>query len=36
MVFVAVFDPEPDSMPTGEDDLGDLELVLVTGWRIRS
>jgi hypothetical protein len=35
MVFVAVFDPEPESMPTGEDDLGDLELVLVTGWRMR-
>jgi hypothetical protein len=35
MVFVAVFDPEPTSLPKGEGDLGDLELVLVTGWRIR-
>lgn len=36
MVFVAVFDPEPERMPAEGDDLGDVELVLVTGWRIRS
>jgi hypothetical protein len=36
MVFVATFDPEPAGMPEDGEDLGDLELVLVTGWRIRS
>jgi hypothetical protein len=36
MVFVAVFDPEPEKMPADDEDLGDVELVLVTGWRIRS
>jgi hypothetical protein len=35
MVFVAVFDPEPERMPGDGDDLGDLELCVVTGWRIR-
>jgi hypothetical protein len=36
MVFVATFDPEPAAMPEDDDDLGDLELVVVTGWRLRS
>ena len=36
IVFVAAFDPEPPCMPADDDDLGDLELVLVTGWRIRA
>src|SRR5579859_4013804 len=35
MVFVAAFDPEPEKMPADDEDL-DVELVLVTGWRIRS
>jgi hypothetical protein len=33
MVFVAVFDPEPEAMPADSADLGDVELVVVTGWR---
>ena len=36
MVFVAVFDPEPTAMPADDDDLDDLELLLVTGWRNRT
>jgi len=36
LVFVATFDPEPAGMPEDDDDLGDLELIVVTGWRIRS
>jgi len=36
MVFVAVFDPELTVMPADDDDVGDVELVLVTGWRNRS
>jgi len=35
MVFVVVFDPEPAAMPADDEDLGDLELVLVTAWRLR-
>ena len=35
MVFVAAFDPEPNQMPAEEDDLGEIELGLVTGWRIK-
>jgi hypothetical protein len=34
MVFVVVFEPEPEGAPAEEDDLGDLELILVTGWRL--
>ena len=34
MVFVVAFDPEPETMPADEEDLGELELVLVTGWRV--
>lgn len=36
IVFVVVLDPEPAKMPAADDDLADLELVLVTGWRIRA
>lgn len=36
MTFVVVFDPEPERMPADEDNLGDMELVVVTGWRSRS
>jgi hypothetical protein len=35
MVFVVTFDPEPEKMPADDDDLGDVELVVVTGWRMR-
>lgn len=35
MVFVATFDPEVEVMPSDDDDLGETELVLVTGWRIK-
>jgi hypothetical protein len=34
MVFVVTFDPEPSMMPTDAESVGDLELVLVTGWRL--
>ncbi len=34
MVFVVTFEPEPFAMPNDEDDLGDQELIVVTGWRI--
>jgi hypothetical protein len=36
MVFVVTFDPEPAGLPAADDDVSDLELVLVTGWRTRS
>lgn len=35
MVFVATFDPEVEVMASDDDDLGETELVLVTGWRIK-
>ena len=35
MVFVATFDPEPSLTPRDDDDVGETELVLVTGWRIK-
>jgi len=35
MVFVATFDPWIDTMPGDDDDLSGVELVLVTGWRIK-
>jgi len=35
MVFVVTLDPEPTGMPAADDDVEDLELVLVTGWRNR-
>jgi len=36
IVFVVTFDPEPDEVPAAGDDLGEPELVIVTGWRLRS
>jgi hypothetical protein len=36
MCFVVVFDPEPESVPGDEADLTEVELVVVTAWRIRS
>lgn len=33
MVFVVVFEPEPDVLPASDEDVGELELVIVTGWR---
>lgn len=35
MVFVVTLDPEPDRVPGADEPLGDLELVVVTGWRLR-
>jgi hypothetical protein len=35
MVFVATFDPEVETLPGEDEDLGETELVLVTGWRIK-
>jgi hypothetical protein len=34
--FVVAFDPEPDSLPDETADLSEVELVVVTAWRIRS
>jgi hypothetical protein len=34
MVFVVTFDPEPEGMPSDEEGVGDIEVVLVTGWRL--
>jgi hypothetical protein len=36
MVFVVTFDPEVNTMPKDDDDVGDTELILVTAWRIRN
>jgi hypothetical protein len=36
MVFVVTFDPEVVAAPAGDEDLGDAELLLVTGWRIKA
>jgi hypothetical protein len=33
MLFVVVLDPEPDVVPAADADLGDTELIVVTGWR---
>ncbi len=35
MVFVVTIDPDPDALPGKDDDLEDMELVVVTGWRIK-
>jgi hypothetical protein len=35
MAFVVTFDPEPFTMPADDEDIGDLELMFVTGWRTR-
>jgi hypothetical protein len=34
MVFVVTFDPEPERMPADADSVEELELVIVTGWRL--
>lgn len=34
MVFVIAFDPEPETMPADEDSVDELEVVIVTGWRL--
>jgi hypothetical protein len=34
MVFVVTFDPEPEQMPDEATDIGELELIVVTGWRL--
>jgi len=34
LVFVVTFSPEPDRLPTDEE-LADMDLVVVTGWRKR-
>ena len=35
MVFVVVFDPEVNSPLRQDDEIDDIELVVVTGWRNR-
>ena len=35
MVFVVTFDPEPTHMPEDDEDVTDLELIAVTGWRMQ-
>lgn len=34
MVFVVTFDPEVQAMPADDADVGEVELIVVTGWRI--
>lgn len=34
MVFVVTFDPEPEQMPQDDEVVEELELVVVTGWRL--
>lgn len=36
MCFIVTFDPEPEALPDKSDDVSDIELVVVTAWRIRS
>jgi hypothetical protein len=36
MCFVVTFDPEPEKLPGEDEDLSEVELVVVTAWRIRS
>jgi len=36
MCFVVTFDPEPATLPEKSEDVSDVELVVVTAWRIRS
>lgn len=35
MVFVVVLEPEPDFVPSDEDDVSEMEIIIVTGWRIK-
>jgi len=34
MAFVVTFDPEPERMPADDEELGDLELIVVTGMKL--
>lgn len=36
MCFIVTFDPEPEALPEKGDDVSEVELVVVTAWRIRS
>jgi len=36
MCFVVTFDPEPETLPEKAEDVSEVELVVVTAWRIRS
>jgi hypothetical protein len=36
MCFVVAFEPEPNAVPEKDADLSEVELVVVTAWRIRS
>jgi hypothetical protein len=36
MCSVVAFDPEPDALPEEDEDLSEVEVVVVTAWRIRS
>jgi hypothetical protein len=36
MVFVVTIDPDPDMVPGKDEDLGDMEIVVVTGWRTKN
>ena len=35
MAFVVVIEPEPTEMPRPEQDLGETELIVVTGWKTK-
>ena len=35
IVFVVVLEPEPEDVPAEDEDVGDLEVILVTAWRIK-
>jgi hypothetical protein len=36
MCFIVAFDPDPEALPDKDADVSDVELVVVTAWRIRS
>jgi hypothetical protein len=36
MCFVVTFDPEPEALPEKTENVREVELVVVTAWRIRS
>jgi hypothetical protein len=36
MCFIVTFDPEPVGFPDKDDEVSEVELVVVTAWRIRS
>lgn len=33
LVFVVVLEPEPDALPASDEEVGELEVVIVTAWR---